>query len=427
MLSDLDGLDFQGLSDFLGMGCPVESRPSEGTVLDYKSSDSGEWIEDVAAFANTAGGLLFLGVKSDKQKNNAPVQIVGIPIGNGDLKTRLTAQISSLITPRPDFEIGVIFLPNAPAQAVAVIRVREGSYPPYQYAKQDRVRFRIRVQDATRDAALRDLEALFRKRDSLEESARVDLESLAATPLFPQYLTGLETPQVHLKKEMPYHTWAIRPRVPLRIRLDREFDTRVRSLISQHFPDSNLGQFWPPAMTGRSHVLQWQAGISSSSGGPPARWPRNYEFTSNGMLRLSEWVERRESSGRESISDLAISGLRFLKLAEEFYQGQDSFGRVTIQHSVRVPTDFQFLLNFPAADGNYSDTEAIRVSPTRVSAGTSSVSYEAYSLGESERVRIVTDIILAHLRELRQASVDYDELLRLLAACPISQPLIYFP
>jgi hypothetical protein len=138
-------------------------------------------------------------------------------------------------------------------------------------------------------------------------------------------------------------------------------------------------------------------------------------------------MERRESSVRESISDLAISGLRFLKLAEEFYQDQNSFGRMTILHSVRASPDFKFLLNFLAEDGTYRDTEAIRIWPTRVSAEMSSVSYEAYSLGERERVRIVTDIMLAHLRELRQASVDYDELLRLVAACPISLPLIYFP
>jgi len=426
-VDNLNTLDFPALSDFLGLGNAVDSRPTEGTVLDYKSNDSGDWVEDVAAFANTAGGLLFLGVQSDKQKNNVPVAVVGIAVGNGDLKTRLTAQIASLITPRPDFEVGVVSVPNLSGQSVAVIRVREGVYPPYQYAKQDRVRFRIRVQDATRDASLRDLEALFRKRDALNESPEAAFESLAATPLFPQYLTGLETPPVQLKKEMPYHTWAIRPRVSMRIRLDREFDTRVRALVARHFPDSNLGQHWPPAMTGRSHVLQWQAGIGTSSGGPPARWPRNYEFCVDGGLRLSEWVERRELSGAESISDLAISGLRFLKLAEEFYQSQDSFGQLTILHSLRVSPDFKFVLNFPAEDGIYRETDAIRIPPTRSSAEASNVSYETYSLGEEERVKIVADMMLVHLRELRQASVDYDKLLQLVAACPIGRPLIYFP
>jgi predicted HTH transcriptional regulator len=202
-VDDLDTLDFQGLSDFLGLGASADSRPSEGTVLDYKTNDSGDWVEDVAAFANTAGGLLFLGVQSDKKKNNVPVAVVGIAIANGDLKTRLTAQIVSLITPRPDFEVGVISVPNLTGQSVAVIRVREGAYPPYQYAKQDRVRFRVRVQDATRDASLRDLEALFRKRDAFTEVSEATFNSLATTPLFPQFLTGWETPPVQLKKEMP--------------------------------------------------------------------------------------------------------------------------------------------------------------------------------------------------------------------------------
>jgi hypothetical protein len=57
----------------------------------------------------------------------------------------------------------------------------------------------------------------------------------------------------------------------------------------------------------------------------------------------------------------------------------------------------------------------------------SSMSYETYNLGREERVRIVTDMMLVHLRELRQASVDYDALLRLVGACPIDKPVINFP
>jgi hypothetical protein len=288
----LDVLEFDELNDFLGLQNSVESRPVEGTVLDYKVLDSGDWQENVAAFANTSGGLLFLGVKSDKQKNNAPVEIPGIAVGNGDLKTRLTAQIVSLVTPRPDFEIAVVPVPNLPGQMVALVRVREGSYPPYQFARLDRVRFRIRVQDTTRDASLRDLEALFQKRAALSEST-TPFDAINDLSLFPQFLTGYDTPPEPLSKEMPYHVWSIRPRVAMRIRLDRAFDTRARSLVSEHFPDSSYGQFWPPAMTGRSHILRWQAGINTDSG-PRARWPRNYEFTADGGLRLSEWVERRD-------------------------------------------------------------------------------------------------------------------------------------
>lgn len=396
----LDNLAFDELNDFLGLQNPVESRPAEGTVLDYKISDGGDWPETVAAFANTSGGLLLLGVKSDKQKNNAPVEISGIAVGNGDLKTRLTAQIVSLVTPRPDFEVAVVSLPNLPNQMVVLVRVREGSYPPYQYARQDRVRFRVRVQDTTRDASLRDLEALFQKRAALTESTTL-FDTISEPPLFPQFLTGYDTRPEPLSKEMPYHVWSIRPRVTMRIRLDRAFDTRARSSVSEYFPDSPYGQFWPAAMTGRSHVLRWQAAINNDSG-PSARWPRNYEFNADGGLRLSEWVERRESSGKESISDLFLSGLRFLKLAESFYRGLNSFGSLRISHSLRVPAEFRFVFNFPTEDGVYRETNAIRLGQFQSSAETSIASMDTYDLNASERARIVTDIMLVHLRELRQ-------------------------
>ena len=70
--ADIDSVSFNDIEGFLGMSSPVELRPTEGVLLDFKVSDSGDWVDSVTAFANTAGGILLLGVDGDKTKNNGP-------------------------------------------------------------------------------------------------------------------------------------------------------------------------------------------------------------------------------------------------------------------------------------------------------------------------------------------------------------------
>ena len=57
-VDQLDNLAFDELNDFLGLQNRVGSRPAEGTVLDYKVSDGGDWPEAVAAFGAGMGGQL---------------------------------------------------------------------------------------------------------------------------------------------------------------------------------------------------------------------------------------------------------------------------------------------------------------------------------------------------------------------------------
>lgn len=66
----------------------VDRRPSEGVVLDFKVEDACEWVDAVAAFANTAGGIVLLGVKGNKKQNNAPIAVPGMELTAGDIKAR---------------------------------------------------------------------------------------------------------------------------------------------------------------------------------------------------------------------------------------------------------------------------------------------------------------------------------------------------
>lgn len=429
--ADIDGVSFSDIEGFLGMSSPVELRPTEGVLLDFKVSDGGDWVDSVAAFANTAGGILFLGVDSDKTRNNAPIAVPGIVVAGGDIKARLTSTLVSRVIPRPEFDLAVLPLPSDPSRVVAIVRVREGQYPPYSWSKSgNRSRFPIRVEDTSRDATLRDLETLFEKRTAFGESTESRVQSFFTTPLFPQYQEDYESPQRTESGPKPFHTWSIRPRVPLRVRLDRAFHDLVTQIVKKHYPDSGLGYFWPPSMSGSSHLIRWQSSISSTSG-PPARWARLFEFTAAGDLRYSERLDRRESNSGESVSDAFTGGRRFLGLAEEFYRSRNAFGRMSLLHEFRLPPSFRFLLTFPNKQEQWEPTDAITFSPVqRPDDGDLRISNSATevdSLTPERRVEIVCEFMLAHLRDLRQANIDFEKLLTLVANCPIDKALVYFP
>lgn len=161
---DLSNLKLQDLEDFLGLHLEERQRPIEGPQLDFKVDLPNDLGDSVAALANTYGGLLFIGVRSEKKKHNIPVAIVGVDLKGGDSKARITDRVLSTVHPRPDFDVKPV--PVGSSKSVIVIRVREGNYPPYQYTQGSTVRIPVRIQDTNRQATVREIEDLLSKRTS---------------------------------------------------------------------------------------------------------------------------------------------------------------------------------------------------------------------------------------------------------------------
>ena len=67
----------------------ADQRPREGYLLDFKAELTDNVLKTVTAFANTFGGLLFLGIADDK--DGRPEKIAGIEY-QGELKTRVARE-----------------------------------------------------------------------------------------------------------------------------------------------------------------------------------------------------------------------------------------------------------------------------------------------------------------------------------------------
>jgi predicted HTH transcriptional regulator len=143
--SDLETISIADVQDFLGINAPEEQRPPEGVRIDYKLKEPSDLADTVAAFANTAGGLIFIGVESKKEKHNVPISLPGAAFHGGDIRARIIGKITSQVTPRPEVDVAVVRQAIETANSIVIVRVKEGIWPPYQSAIGDRVRIPLRL------------------------------------------------------------------------------------------------------------------------------------------------------------------------------------------------------------------------------------------------------------------------------------------
>src|SRR5438270_6926694 len=164
----LGSLQLSDLETFLGISAtapaPIVQRPAEGTRLDFKKMLIPDIGLFVASMANTAGGLLFIGIEAERPgslKQNVANAAPGDNLGP-DPTARIANMIITTVSPRPSYEIGIF--PLTASSAVALIRVDQGNYPPYEYTRSGDYKIPIRVLDTTRQASLREIEELLNRR-----------------------------------------------------------------------------------------------------------------------------------------------------------------------------------------------------------------------------------------------------------------------
>jgi len=112
------------IEQFTRISQPPHDRLEEGYLIDFKQQWGDDTIKSVAAFANTFGGILLVGVTEHGGRAD---QITGVPAPpRQELKNSYASSIASNITPTPPFEIWDAPLPSDQTKHLIIIRVRTG-------------------------------------------------------------------------------------------------------------------------------------------------------------------------------------------------------------------------------------------------------------------------------------------------------------
>lgn len=402
---DLTTLSLRDIDEFLGLSQPENLRIPESGRIEYKADMPQDLGDDIAALANGYGGLLFLGIKSDKEKNNVPVQWNGAQLGS-DPSARLSNHILSTVRPRPQFNIGLVQASNGD---IAIIRVNEGDYPPYEYEKGNTVRISIRVNDTKRHASVRDIEMLMARRNVTTDAAQKITATLQPNSLYPYRTEPLPGGATREVRDDRVHQMLLAPYRPVRRRLDSNFERVFERWIRAAFP--NAGLF---SINFRSGTFFEVRQIRNEA----KRLHRVWRISTDGGLAFARNVDYHGSPG-EPIGDVAADLLFFFRLACVVLENGSSFGRASFTDILSSPST-AFLSKFPEPDGggDYDDVAGINFPPIRpqVLPGTTTWAEDLDFESVQTSAVLTATILFDQLRASWGAGINYDRLLEAVVA-----------
>lgn len=162
----------------------VTAKAPESVELEYKvelpgtaDSDKKEYLADVSAFANTAGGVLLYGIETERDDDGKDTGIAkdisGVVIPNeNELRLRLTSIVRDGLDPRlvPDIAMQVIDVEGA--KQVLAIGVSRSVAGPHAVWFQKTGKFHRRSSAGKYQADTREIRRMFLERESWEEDVR---------------------------------------------------------------------------------------------------------------------------------------------------------------------------------------------------------------------------------------------------------------
>jgi len=174
----------------------VAAKAPESRELEYKlelpgrsDSDKKEFLADVAAFANTVGGVLLYGVETERDERGGdtgiPLALRGVRMPNFDAELRRLAEIlrdglDPRLVPEPVFQ--VVAMPRV-AQPVLALGISRSFASPHMLSYQRSGRFFRRSSVAKSQADVREIRAMFMEADAWAAEARKFCEGRVAVAL----------------------------------------------------------------------------------------------------------------------------------------------------------------------------------------------------------------------------------------------------
>ncbi|MCW8138007.1 MAG: ATP-binding protein [Planctomycetota bacterium] len=383
-VDDLSKITLDDLRAFCGLHLPESERPREGLRLDFKRDPAlkpDDRVGDTAtAFANTYGGLVLMGVD---EKDGQATGIPGLP-RKGETKTRIGNMVFSAVHPVPRFSVGVVEVSSNPPMDAVVLRIDEGTYPPYMWISERKNKISVRVEDQCVAADPAMLEALYAKRGS---ATRVWAPGRGGSPdmagqeaFFGDFAEGLGR----------HHRIQI---VPIRGRTDIRLDLKTQRVVEAGLSRTLLHDKWFNVAKRSSHSFDLRTVATAMD------VHRLWRFSSAAGLGLTSTLGDPKQN-EISLDDLAWDLIETLAASRSLLEEFGRLGEVAVQHFVRV---HDVVIQPPQF---VRGVHGLKLDPV-------SISWSAYSsLDYSELVEpsaTVAQALLEHLHTQGHADVDFDE------------------
>ena len=141
----------------------------EGIRVEYKSQPIENIPKTVSAFANTLGGIIVLGVRTDKSTNRVIFPIDGVDRAPGMEEKILQASLDG-IYPGVIPEVRVLDVPGKPETIVTVVKIHESTEAPHAIQNSTRVYIRTgNISTPYELAQIDRIEYLLKRRDKSQK------------------------------------------------------------------------------------------------------------------------------------------------------------------------------------------------------------------------------------------------------------------
>lgn len=302
----------------------IETGQREGSLIDYKQdiSDRDKWSEAVVAFANTFGGLVIFGVET---KNDVPAAMPGFR-PKGETNTRLTNTLLSRVHFRPDFQVRIVKHDEDSTKEVAILRVSEGSRPPYMHSKADEHRVYVRMGARKAEADYLQLSALFEKQRTADSRASLFLSELGGltSALF---VMAADKPESRSSHSYTFVLAPVDDRA--RRRLTREVENNVK-----HHIECTFTQGHPLS----DKLVIRHPGASYFRREMGAHTEQRFAITLNGSLGFVTHACIETTDGLFfNVTDFCQNLLDFLCLGASFYESSRYYGECQTNVSLAIP------------------------------------------------------------------------------------------
>lgn len=332
-LNSLGGTEiYSAIEEFVRLSEPESERLGEGWTLDFKEQWSDEMLKHAAAFANTFGGLLLVGVS---EKGGKPQDIVGIQL-RSELKTQIASSISANISPTPSFEIAECLHPRDAARRIAVVRIRNVNKLHY-YMKGDKPVY-VRNEDESRPANAAQLRSLIEERT--REPVNVDTGQLLKELSSRLYVTSAkqagtyEERKANRTRSSTSLTVLFRPAETLPFLFDASTEELFDSVIARGFPE--VARRWNDD---RAERLESR---SSDSYGIEF-WQRDLDFEMNWLFSPREValvtqvnVPISGFGNSWSLADVVLNVAFLLRSANSLWKALDFYGEARVACELKV-------------------------------------------------------------------------------------------
>jgi hypothetical protein len=325
--ADLLTADLNALSNeeiYANIVAFASAQPTEGWRHDYTETwDDDSALRKVAAFANTFGGILLVGVR--KGKSDAACHIVGIA-SSGEYKTKIASSIAANLSPTPFYEVFECHLPSDTAKRFCIVRVhnssalhlvtKKGMHPVY-----------VRNEDEAKPANAAQLRTLIqRERDAPQNALRLPESAAAirdALNLRRKYHDPNSSQWVSSASEAVQSFFKIQlvPRDNLPVSLDRTQEQNFRALIWKLCPriaetEGRVANEAAHRGTDHYQYIWYHKNIDRE-----VRW----HLTETGAIGQGSRMGY-QNTGQWSIVDVVLEMIIFARLGLAWWQNRGYFG-----------------------------------------------------------------------------------------------------